>query len=344
MAPVRPARATVERGPLPERLVDGFGRVHNNLRISITDRCNFRCIYCMPEEMEFFPREFILTYEEIVRLTRIAARLGVDKVRLTGGEPLVRRDLPILVRSLGDLGVLRDLSLTTNGVRLPEMAQELWDAGLRRLNVSLDTLDPQKFAELTRRNLFHRVIAGLEAAARVGFHPIKINVVAIRGYAEDELLDFARLAREQAYQVRFIEFMPLDGDGMWDHARVLTAREILETIGAVYPLERAHPGPTPEPATLYRFRDGRGEIGLIPTVTEPFCTRCNRIRITADGKLRYCLFAIEETDLKTPLRAGASDEEIAWLIVDTVRGKWAGHAINQAGFIKPQRNMSQIGG
>ncbi len=336
--------AAVERGPLPVRLVDSFGRVHNNLRISITDRCNFRCTYCMPEEMEFYPKELILTYEEIVRVARVAGRLGVDKIRLTGGEPLVRRDLPKLVRGLTALETVRDLSLTTNGARLAEMAQELWDAGLRRINVSLDSLDPRKFAEITRRPLFDAVMRGLEAAARVGFAPIKVNAVAVRGFTEPELVSFAELAREKQYQVRFIEFMPLDGDGDWDREKVLTAAEILQTIGSVFPLERVEAPGSSDPATLYRFSDGRGEIGIIPTVTESFCATCNRIRLTSDGKLRHCLFAVEETDLKSPMRSGATDEELAWRIVDCVRGKWPGHLINQADFVKPERNMSQIGG
>jgi GTP 3',8-cyclase len=332
------------RGTLPTRLVDTYGRVHTNLRISVTDRCNFRCVYCMPEEMEFFPKELILSYEEIMRLARIASGLGVDKIRLTGGEPLVRRDLPRLVRGLTEMGTLRDLSLTTNGVRLADMAGELYDAGLRRINVSLDSLDPERFAELTRRPLFDAVMRGLDAAARAGFSPIKINAVAIRGYTDDELLRFAELARERHFEVRFIEFMPLDGDDEWDRSRVLTAQEMLDTISAVYPLERVSAPGSSDPATLYRFVDGEGTLGIIPTVTEPFCATCNRIRLTADGKLRHCLFAVEETDLKTPMRAGASDEELAWLFVDCVRAKWPGHLINQAGFEKPVRNMSQIGG
>ena len=334
----------LRREPLPAQLIDGFGRVHTNLRISITDRCNFRCTYCMPEEMQFYPKEFILSYEEIVRLTTIAGRLGVSKLRLTGGEPLVRRDLPALVRALSSLETTRDLSLTTNGTRLEEMAQELWDSGLRRINVSLDSLDPTKFAEITRRPLLDSVLRGLEAAARVGFDPIKVNAVAIRGFSEPELVRFAELARDRRYQVRFIEFMPLDGDDAWDRAKVLTAEEILATISAAYPVERLSPPVHSDPATVYRFTDGGGEIGIIPTVTEPFCATCDRIRLTADGKLRHCLFAVEETDLKTPMRQGASDEDLAWLFVDSVRAKWAGHLINQAGFTKPDRNMSQIGG
>jgi cyclic pyranopterin phosphate synthase len=332
------------RGPLPDRLVDRFGRVHSNLRVSITDRCNFRCVYCMPEEMEFYPKGQILSYEEIVRLVRIASGLGVDKVRLTGGEPLVRRDVTKLIRGLLELGTLKDLSLTTNGARLETLAQELWDAGLRRINVSLDSLDPSRFAELTRRPLFDAVMRGLEAAAAVGFEPIKVNAVAMRDFTERELLAFAELARERRFQVRFIEFMPLDGDDAWDQAKVLTAEEILSGIAAKYPLERVTPPGSSDPATVYRFADGQGEIGVIPTVTEPFCATCNRIRLTADGKLRNCLFSMDEVELKQPLRAGASDEELAWRFVDSVRGKWAGHLINQSDFRKPERNMSQIGG
>lgn len=331
-------------GSLPARLVDTYGRVHNSLRISITDRCNFRCVYCMPEEMEFYPREEILSFEEIVRLAAIAGRLGVDKIRLTGGEPLVRRDLPRLVRALAKLPGLRDLSLTTNGARLSELARELWDAGLRRINVSLDSLDPARFAELTRRPLFAAVMRGLDAADRAGFAPLKINVVAMRGYTEGELLDFARLARERQFQVRFIEFMPLDGDEGWAPEQVLSAAEIIATIGATYPLERVTSAGGSDPATLYRFLDGRGEIGVIPTVTEPFCASCNRVRLTADGKLRYCLFAVEETDLKAPLRAGATDDELAWMMVQCVQAKWPGHLIQQREFRRPTRNMSQIGG
>jgi cyclic pyranopterin phosphate synthase len=298
----------------------------------------------MPEEMEFYPKEQILSYEEIMRLVRIAGGLGVDKVRLTGGEPLVRRDLPKLIRGLLELGTLNDLSLTTNGARLEAMAPELWDAGLRRINVSLDSLDPTRFEELTRRPLFEAVMRGLDAAARVGFEPIKVNAVAMRDFTEGELVAFADLARERRFQVRFIEFMPLDGDDAWDHAKVLTSAEILAGIAEKYPLERVTPAGSSDPATVYRFTDGQGEIGVIPTVTEPFCATCNRIRLTADGKLRNCLFSMDESDLKAPMRAGASDEELAWKFVDSVRGKWAGHLINQSDFRKPERNMSQIGG
>jgi cyclic pyranopterin phosphate synthase len=341
-----PRRAT---GAMPERLVDGYGRVVTNMRISITDRCNFRCVYCMPEEMAFYDRAEILSYEEIIRVAGIVSRVGVDKIRLTGGEPTVRRDLPVLVRGLLQVNGLRDLSLTTNGARLEELAEPLYDAGLRRLNVSLDSLNREKFAQVTRRDMLDKVLAGLAAAERAGFRPIKVNAVAMRDFTEEELLDFARLAREHPFAVRFIEFMPLDGDNLWERGKILSGREIVERISAVYPLERVSAGPTTDPATRYRFVDGRGEIGIIPSVTEPFCAQCNRIRLTADGKLRTCLFSIVETDLRAALRGSdgaslATDEEIAWIIADAVAHKERGHLINSIDFMKPQRNMSQIGG
>lgn len=335
---------SADRSQLPERLIDTYGRVVKNLRLSITDRCNFRCVYCMPEEMQFFPRAEILSYEELVRLAGLCLRMGVEKIRLTGGEPLVRRDVPTLVRALRALPGLRDLSLTTNGARLPELAQELFDAGLRRLNISLDSLDREKFARITRRDFLQQVLAGLDAAERAGFSPIKVNAVAMRDFTEDELLDFARMARERPFQVRFIEFMPLDGEDGWERGKILTGREIVERISAVYPLERVPGPPSSDPATRYRFVDGAGEIGIIASVTEPFCGACDRIRLTADGKLRTCLFAIEEFDLKGPLRAGTSDVELGWLIADAVSRKGPGHLINSPDFIKPERTMSQIGG
>ena len=333
-----------DRTRLPERLIDTYGRVVKNLRLSITDRCNFRCVYCMPEEMQFFPRAEILSYEELVRIAALCTRMGVDKIRLTGGEPLVRRDVPVLVRALRSLPGLRDLSLTTNGARLPDLAADLYDAGLRRLNVSLDSLDPEKFAQITRRDFLSQVLAGLDEAQRVGFAPIKVNAVAMRDFTEEELLGFARLARERPFLVRFIEFMPLDADNIWERQKILTGREIVERISAVYPLERVPVPPNSDPATRYRFVDGTGEIGIIASVTEPFCGACDRIRLTADGKLRTCLFAIEEFDLKGPLRAGATDVELGWRIADAISRKGPGHMINSAEFIKPERTMSQIGG
>jgi cyclic pyranopterin phosphate synthase len=342
--PISRLPADADRTRLPERLIDAYGRVVKNLRLSITDRCNFRCVYCMPEEMQFFPREEILTYEELVRIAALCTRMGVDKIRLTGGEPLVRREVPVLVRALRALPGLRDLSLTTNGVRLQELAAALYDAGLRRLNVSLDSLDPGKFAQVTRRDFLHQVLAGLDEAERVGFSPIKVNAVALRDFTEDELLGFARLARERPFQVRFIEFMPLDADNIWERQKILTGREIVERISAVYPLERVPVAPNSDPATRYRFVEGAGEIGIIASVTESFCGACDRVRLTADGKLRTCLFAVEEFDLKGPLRAGATDLEVGWQIADAVSRKGPGHMINSAEFIKPERTMSQIGG
>jgi len=326
-------------------LYDRQGRRINNLRISITYRCNFRCVYCMPAEgLKWFPREGILTYEEIARFVRIVSSLGIEKVRLTGGEPLVRRDVPDLVRLLKTIPGLKDIGLTTNGYLLKELADSLYTAGLRRLNVSLDSLDAEKFARLTRRNTFYKVTEGLEEAARVGFYPIKINVVAMRGFTEEELLDFAQLAREKPYQIRFIEFMPLDAGNTWDRSQILTAAEIVQAIDRVYPLERVTPGLTPEPATHFRFKDGRGEIGMIASITEPFCDQCNRVRLTADGKLRTCLFSIKETDFRELLRNGAGDDEIARLFSRVVWNKEPGHLINTPDFIRPSRSMSQIGG
>jgi cyclic pyranopterin phosphate synthase len=335
--------AAGDRTRVPERLIDEYGRVVKNIRLSITDRCNFRCVYCMPEEMEFFPRAEILSYEELVRLTALCLRMGLDRVRLTGGEPLVRRDVADLVQKLRSLSGLRDLSLTTNGARLGELAADLYEAGLRRINVSLDTLDREKFTQVTRRDFLHRVLAGLDEAERLGFAPIKVNVVAMRDFTEDELIGFARLARARPFQVRFIEFMPLDGDNIWERQRILSGREIVERISQVYPLERV-PVASSDPATRYRFTDDAGEIGIIASVTEPFCGACDRIRLTADGKLRTCLFALEELDLKSPLRQGATDAELGWLIADAVARKGPGHMINSAAFIKPLRTMSQIGG
>lgn len=328
-------------------LQDSFGRVVDDLRISITDRCNFRCIYCMPEHgMQWLPKKEILSYEEILRIAAVMFDLGVVTVRLTGGEPLVRPNMETLVRGLHALKPDLDLSMTTNGFFLKEQAAALAAAGLKRVNVSLDSMHPDRFERMVRvdRKFQAKVLEGLDAAIAAGLGPVKANVVLMQGYNQDEVLDFARLAREKDVQVRFIEFMPLDGDDTWNRDRVLTASEILAAISSVYPLERVSQPGASDPATLYRFVDGRGEIGIIPTVTEPFCSTCNRIRLTADGKLRHCLFAVEEVDLRAPLRDGASDEEIAWIFVDCVRGKWAGHLINQPGFRKPERTMSQIGG
>lgn len=327
------------------QLTDSFGRTINNLRVSVTDQCNFRCIYCMPEEgMIFQPREEVLTFEEIARFVGIVTGLGISKLRLTGGEPTVRKDLPVLVRMLADIPGVRDMAMTTNGFLLKKMSRDLYEAGLPRINVSLDTLDKEKFKEMTRRDVLHKVLDGLEEATRHFQLPIKINVVAMKGYTEDELLEFAKLARTGPYQVRFIEFMPLDADRSWTRDQVLDGAEIIERIGEQWPLDAVKRPNQREPADLFRFRDGQGEIGLIASVSEPFCGSCNRIRITADGKLRTCLFSINETDIKALLRGGASDAEIAETVIEAVRHKEPGHHINEPDFVQPERTMSSIGG
>jgi len=326
-------------------LTDSFGRNIDSLRVSVTDRCNFRCTYCMPATgMKFFPKGEILTFEEIVRFVRVAAKLGISKLRLTGGEPLVRSSLDKLVSMLNRIEGVRDIAMTTNGLLLSYFAQSLYAAGLRRLNVSLDSLDPDKFHEISRRDALPMVMKGLEAAGEAGFSPIKVNVVAMRGITEDEILDFARLAREEDYEIRFIEFMPLDADNIWEREKVIPGDEIRAAIDAVFPLEPVRKNGSPSPASAYRFKDGRGNVGFINAVTEPFCDHCNRIRLTADGKLRTCLFSVTETDFKPLLRGEASEKEIADLLLEAVRNKEAGHRINEADFVKPARTMSAIGG
>ncbi len=326
------------------RLVDRFGRVHTNLRVSVTDRCNLRCIYCMPaENAPFLPKPELLTYEEIERVVRIAASLGVTKVRLTGGEPLVRRDLPTLITRLAAIPGL-SLGLTTNGILLADAARSLFDAGLRRLNISLDALDPQVFREMTRRDGHERVLEGIEVAKRTGFESIKINAVAIRGRTDDQLLPFGRFARESGCEVRFIEYMPLDADRAWERNKVLFADEILKILSdGIRPLVSLD-GDEHAPATEYTFDDGVGRIGIIGSVSRPFCQHCNRFRLTSDGKARACLFSHEETDLRSLLRGGGSDAEITDALLACVAGKWEGHDINTAKFLYPERAMYSIGG
>jgi len=324
--------------------VDGYGRRIANLRISVTDRCNFRCVYCMPAEPQWLPKPELLTFEEIERLVRIAVSLGLDEFRITGGEPTARRDLVELVRRVAATPGIRDLSLTTNGLLLKDLARPLWDAGLRRINVSLDTLREEKFVHIARRDGFRRTWAGIEEADRVGFGPLKINMVVMRGVNDDEVVDFAGMARERPWHIRYIEFMPLDGDGLWSREKVVTAKEILDRIHARWPLELVSDAPLSDPARLFRFRDGRGTIGVIASVSEPFCFACDRIRVTPDGRLRTCLFSTWETDLKGPMRAGASDEEVAALVRSAVAKKEAGHGINDPEFIRPKRAMYAIGG
>ena len=328
-----------------DRLIDSFGRVHNNLRISVTDRCNIRCTYCMPETVVFLPRRSLLSFEEIERFVRVAVPLGITKIRLTGGEPLVRRGLPLLVEKIAAIPGIDDVGLTTNGILLAPMARALRDAGLRRINVSLDTLDPAKFQELTRRPGLEQVIEGIHAAREAGFDPVKINAVAIKGVTEDDVVPLVRFARLHGLETRFIEYMPLDAGDLWEREKVLFADEILDLLTReIGPLVPAPDQDPKAPAVAYDFADGVGRIGLIASVSRPFCMSCNRIRLTAEGKLRNCLFALEETDVRGLLRGGAGDAEIARALRECVAGKWEGHEINTARFIKPARLMHAIGG
>ncbi len=329
----------------PPVLVDAHGRAIEDLRLSVTDRCNFRCQYCMPAEgIPWLHRDEILRFEEIERVVALLVSMGIRDVRLTGGEPLVRRDLPTLVGMLRPIEGLRELSLTTNGFLLERDAAALAEAGVDRFNVSVDSLQRDRFFAMTRRDALPQVLRGLAALAAVpGVGPIKVNAVGLRGFTEQEVIPFARLAREQPYEIRFIEFMPLDADRAWTPEQVLTGEEIRRAIDAVYPLE---PEPREPSATarVYRFADGRGRIGFINPVSEPFCGDCNRIRMTAEGQLRTCLFSERETDLRPLLRGGASDEDLAELIAGAVWRKELKHRVNEPGFVPPARTMSAIGG
>jgi len=309
-------------------LVDSFGRAHDNLRISVTDRCNIRCFYCMPEQgVQFMERNEILSFEEIERFVRVAVRLGITKLRVTGGEPLVRRDLPVLIR------------------KLEEMAEPLYEAGLRRINIHLDTLDRERFKQITRRDDLARVLAGIDACLRLGYGPVKLNAVAVKGLTEPDIVPLARFCRERGIEPRFIEFMPLDAQQIWDRTRVLSAGDIIQVLSReISPLLDIPDRDPRAPATEYRYADGGGRVGFIASVTRPFCLNCNRIRLTSDGKLRYCLFAIEEGDVKSLLRSGASDDQIAALIRSNVQAKWIGHEINSTQFVPPPRPMYAIGG
>ena len=334
-------------------LVDGFGRVVRDLRISVTDRCNFRCTYCMPAEgMTWLDRAEVLTYEEIERVARICVeRFGVDSLRLTGGEPTVRAHLPQLISRLAALrladGRKPDLALTTNGATLRNIAAELRDAGLDRVNVSLDSLKRDRFLAMTRRDELDNVLAGIREAQTVGFDPVKVNAVVERGANDDEILDMARYGRDNNVEVRFIEFMPLDATNEWERAKVVTQDEIVSVISAEFPLEPV-PARGAAPADRWRYLDGKGTVGVIPSVSHPFCGDCDRVRLTSDGQFRTCLFATDETDLKSILRSGdapaAIDDAIADVITRAVGAKWAGHQIGQVNFIRPARTMSQIGG
>ncbi|MGO8947495.1 MAG: GTP 3',8-cyclase MoaA [Ktedonobacterales bacterium] len=336
-----------EEPPRTGLLVDSYGRRIKSLRISVTDKCNFRCVYCMPAEgLAWLPRAEILTYEEITRLVRIVVGIGIEQIRLTGGEPTVRRDLPDLIRMLHEIAGLRSLSLTTNGVLLTRLAGPLAEAGLTRINVSLDSLVRERFAQMTRRDALAQVLAGLEELEKYpSIRPIKVNAVAMRGFTEPEVLDFARLARRRPYVMRWIEFMPLDADQIWRTEDILTGNEIKAIIESEFgPLQLITTGDPSETARRYTFADGIGEVGFINPVSEPFCSQCDRIRLTADGHLRTCLFALEETDLRAILRSGYDDAEMAQAIRDAVWHKELKHYIGDKSFRRSKRSMSMIGG
>jgi cyclic pyranopterin phosphate synthase len=339
---IHPDQATdvPETGPL----LDTYGRTGNDLRVSVTDRCNFRCTYCMPAEgLVWLPKAEILTFEEMTHLVALFVSLGIRSLKLTGGEPTVRAELPKLVRMLRIVDPGIDISMTTNGLLLDRLAGPLAEAGLDRVTVSCDSLMRHRFAEMTRRDALDRVFEGIKAAEQAGLTPIKINCVVIAGTNDGEVVDFARYTRETGHEVRFIEYMPLDAEQHWERAKVTASADILEEINKVYPLIAEGDGT--QPATSFRFADGApGGIGVIPSVTEPFCDTCNRLRLTADGQLRACLFALYETDLRTPLREGASDAELEGLIRRNVWAKWEGHKINHPDFQRPARSMSMIGG
>jgi cyclic pyranopterin phosphate synthase len=325
-------------------LIDTFGRKHNNLRISVTDRCNLRCTYCMPEEVVFLNRAELLTFEEMAHFVVVAAPLGIDKVRLTGGEPLMRRELPRLVEMLVRVPGIKDIGLTTNGLLLAGQAQALFDAGLRRINVSLDTLDPERFRQVARRDGLGQVLEGIEAARRAGFQPIKVNAVVIRGLTDADVVPLARWARERGLEMRYIEYMPIGAEA-WERGKVYFAHEILEQIeAAVAPLVPAKDYDPRAPAMDFEYADGGGRVGIIASVSRPFCASCNRLRLTADGKLRNCLFALDEVDVKHLLRVERDDTRLAEVIRQNVRDKWEGHEINTARFVKPGRTMHAIGG
>ncbi len=327
-------------------LIDGFGRIHDSLRISVTDRCNIRCFYCMPEEaVQYADRQEILTFEEIERFVRVAATLGVRKLRLTGGEPLLRRDLPRLIERLAGIPGIEDVALTTNAVLLERDARALYDAGLRRLNIHLDTLDRERFKQITRRDDLPRVLAGIDAAVRAGFKRIKLNIVAVKGLIEPDIVPIALYCRERGFEPRYIEFMPLDSQSLWDRGKVLLADDIAAILSReISPLIEVPDRDLRAPATDYAYADGGGRVGFVASVSKPFCLNCNRIRLTSDGKIRYCLFAIEETDVKHLLRSGAGDDQLAAALRQNISEKWLGHQINSTKFVPPPRPMYSIGG
>ncbi len=327
---------------MKEKLVDSFGRVHKDLRISVTDRCSFRCTYCMPAEgLDWVPRDELLTFEEIERVASLTVeQFGIESIRITGGEPTVRAHLPVLIKKLSQLPV--DLSMTTNGATLRTLSKDLVSAGLRRINISLDSLKLERFTELTLRDNLPQVLDGIKAAVDAGLNPVKVNVVVMAGVNDDEIIDFARFGRETGVTVRFIEFMPLDASEGWTNSQVVTQKQIVTKIDSEFPLTPFRR--TSAPATRFIYKDGGGEIGVVASVTQQFCGTCDRVRLTADGQFRNCLFAVEEFDLKGLLRSGAEDKEIAEALKEVVQSKWAGHGIGTVNFIRPARSMSQIGG
>jgi cyclic pyranopterin phosphate synthase len=331
---------------MPRRLLDSYGRVADDLRISVTDRCNFRCIYCMPAEgLKWLKREDILRFEEIARLARIfVENYGVRTIRITGGEPLVRVKLEELIGMINAIDRTLDITMTTNGVLLRQKAAALKEAGLKRINISLDTLHMDRFHEMARSDAFERVMDGIHAAREAGLWPIKLNMVVMKGRNDDEVVDFARLAHSEGYEVRFIEFMPLDGDNIWTNEQVVPSLRIQEQIEDQFPLV-PFDDPRPGPATRFTFADGApGGVGFISSVSQAFCTTCNRIRLTAEGGLRTCLFSLHETPLRDVMRSGASDEHLCRLLETAIWRKEEGHLINKPGFVKPAKSMSQIGG
>jgi len=328
------------------QLRDGFGRVHTNLRISVTDRCNIRCFYCMPaENVRFRPKAEILTFEEFERFTRVAVGLGITKLRLTGGEPLVRHNLAELIERLARLPGVEDLALTTNGILLREQAPTLKQAGLHRLNISLDALSDAVFEHIARRPGLNKVLDGIAAAIEVGFERIRLNAVSIRGLTESEIVPLAQFARRHALELRFIEYMPLDADGQWRADDVLSGDEVLaiieDRVGKLDPAPDQDPS---QPAADYEYGDGGGRVGFINSVTHPFCGACDRLRLTAEGQIRNCLFSTVEWDARQVMRSGGSDEQLAELLLACVAAKKAGHGIDTPGFVRPERAMYQIGG
>lgn len=332
-------------GSKERKLVDGMGRTIINLRISVTDRCNFRCTYCMPaDNVEFMQRSELLTFEEVTRVAGIVSKMGVRRLRLTGGEPLMRHDLPKLVRMLANVPGIDDIAMTTNAFFLKQHAPALKEAGLQRLNISLDALNPEKFKHVNRRDCLNEVLAGLGEAAKTGFKSIKINAVAMRDFSESEIMKLVEMGRSEGFEIRFIEFMPLDADQAWERSKVLFGHEILDIVREKYELIPVADSLEIGPASEYRFADGKGTIGIITAVSNPFCDHCNRIRLTANGKLRTCLFSTTETDLKEMVRGGASDDSIAEAVYQAVLAKEPGHKINLEDFERPNRAMHAIGG